>query len=291
MTINYRFNLKVIQSLAFTVITLLIVLQTAAWGTIGMAEWEISTPGGNKIGNSDGLHGNVRTAIYKDYSTIYVKNVQEYGFYTKAVIGKAEQGFFVFNEKTKETKFFRTKAQLCSKVKEQGLKLDFIYSFCQWIYYLIRYSFYFLMPFLILLSIHRQKQPKITFITHIDKLLQSKVFAMQLYGASSIFNFILLSLNRTNPKADFMNLIFIIPIEFVLLGFTFLILWLFTQLVLMLLGKVEEFCGNYNNSNRYFTSLLKVIIFLGVFMAGLSFTISAWEAPLASVQYFSCNFL
>jgi uncharacterized paraquat-inducible protein A len=146
-----------------------------------------------------------------------------------------------------------------------------------------------LIPFVILLGVHRQSQPETTFITHIDKLLKNQVFAMQLYGTSSIFNLVLLSLSMTNPNADFLSFMFFVTIGFVLLGFTLLILWLCTQLILKRLDKVEEFCGNY--LNRSFTSLLKVIIFLGVFVAGLSFTISAWEAPLANVRYFSCKFL
>lgn len=44
--------------------------QTPAWGTIGIAEWQTPTPGGNMIGNNDSLPSNTGTAIY--YPSIYI---------------------------------------------------------------------------------------------------------------------------------------------------------------------------------------------------------------------------
>jgi hypothetical protein len=227
MPIKYRLNLKVLRFLALTVITLLIFCQTPAWGTIGIAEWEISTPGGNKIGNNDGLPSNVHTAIYRDYSTIYVKSVQEYGFYEGVIIGKAEHSFFLFNEKTKEVNYFSTQEQLCSKVKAKGLKLSSIYSFSQWIYYFIRYSLYFLIPFIILFIIHQQRQQQVALPNQVKTILKNKAFAWQLYCASVGINFVLLFVFiMTNPKADFISFIFFFctyRIYFIKLYFVFFV--------------------------------------------------------------------
>lgn len=60
-----RIVLKPIQFLL--PIALICCLQVAAWATIGFAEWEVSTPGGNKIGKNDILPAEVKgVAIYND---------------------------------------------------------------------------------------------------------------------------------------------------------------------------------------------------------------------------------
>jgi hypothetical protein len=295
MAINYRFNLKVIRFITLTLIMLLLCFQSAAWATIGIAEWENSTPGGNKIGNNDGLRGNVHTAIYSDYSTVYVKNVQEYGFYTGAIVGKADQGFFLFNERTKEVNYFPNQEQLCSQVKEKNLQLSSIYSFHQWIYYFIRYSLYFLIPFVILFIIHYQRQLKSSFSTKIYTLLKSKSFGSQLYAASVGINFFLLVvITLINPNADFLTFIFIATLEFIILSFILMVLWLLAQAALKLVAEFYKIIQNISTLNQVFTNfltpLLQLSLFVGIFVVGLSLTFSTWEAPLVSIRYFSCHF-
>jgi hypothetical protein len=294
MPIKYRLNLKVLRFLALTVITLLIFCQTPAWGTIGIAEWEISTPGGNKIGNNDGLPSNVHTAIYRDYSTIYVKSVQEYGFYEGVIIGKAEKSFFWFNEKTKEVNYFSTQEQLCSKVKAKGLKLSSIYSFSQWLHYFIRYSLYFLIPFIILFTIHQRIQQQVALPNQVKTILKSPAFALQLYAASAGINFVLLFVfTLTNHNADFLSFMFLEPFGLILLSCILKFLWLLAQIALKLVSPIETFYIKSSALNRgvtiLLTSLLNFIIFVGIFVAGLSLTFSIWEAPFVSVRYFSCQ--
>jgi hypothetical protein len=295
MAINYRLKLKVIRFITLMFIMLLLCFQSAAWATIGIGEWENSTPGGNKIGNNDGLPSKVHTAIYKDYSTIYVKNVQEYGFYTGAIIGKADQGFFLFNERTKEVNYFPNQEQLCSKVKEKNLLLASIYSFYQLIYYFIRYSLYFLIPFIILFLIHYQRQQNSSLHTRVDTLLKNKMFGLQLYATSVGSNFVaLLAITLINPDADFLGFIIFAPLGLIVLNFILLVLWSITQVALKLIGVFYNAIQNINILNIIFinllTTLLKLILFVGIFVTGLSLTFSTWEAPLVSVKYFSCHF-
>ena len=78
---------------------IILCCQTPAWGTIGIAEWQTPTPGGNMIGNNDSLPSNTGTAIYYpsiyiDGSIIYMKYVHRYGFYEGAIIGEANEGVF-----------------------------------------------------------------------------------------------------------------------------------------------------------------------------------------------------
>lgn len=293
MAINYRFNLRVTRFIILIFIMLLLCCQSAALATIGIAEWENTTPGGNKIGNNDALPSNVRTAIYRDYSTIYVKNVEEYGFYTGAIVGKAEQGFFLFNEITKEVNYFPTQERLCSKVKEKNIKLASIYSFYQWSYYFIRYSLYFLISFIVVFIICHQTQQKSSLPTHVDTLLKSKSFGLQLYATSVGINFvILLFITLINPKEDFLGFIFLTPFAFIALSFIFLLLWIIAQVFLKLISIFFNLTKNSSILNIFLpnllTPLLKLILFVGIFVAGLSLTFSAWEAPFVSVRYFSC---
>jgi hypothetical protein len=65
------------------------------------------------------------------------------------------------------------------------------------------------------------------------------------------------------------------------------------QITLKLVVKIESFYIKSSALNRGFTilltSLLNFIIFVGIFVAGLSLTFSTWEAPFVSVRYFSCQ--
>ncbi len=176
---------------------IILCCQTPAWGTIGIAEWQTPTPGGNMIGNNDSLPSNTGTAIYYpsiyiDGSIIYVKYVHRYGFYEGAIIGEANEGVFWFDETTKSVRYFPSQVQLCETVAAKGLKfynnLTFFPGSHHYDYDVIRYALYFLVSFLIWLTMHYRLNRTISLPLRIDRTLKNRFFTLQLYSLTVCSN-------------------------------------------------------------------------------------------------------
>lgn len=288
-------KVKIRRFLSVLVIMIIFCCQSPAWGTIGIAEWESPTPGGNAIGNNDSLPPHTGTAIYHppldiDGSTVYVKNVHQYGFYEGAIIGEANQRFFWFDETTKAVQYFVNQTQLCSAVAAKGLKfnnnLTFFPGSYHYDYYVIRYSLYFLVPFLILLMIHCLIHRDLPLPFSIDRILKNKFFGLQLYGIAVCSNVAFIS-NLINGAETIILDVITAAIALAVVGIP---LWGLSQLSLLVFRPVPT--QQLSFPSRVFvtlTAFLKCLIFLGIFMTGLSLTIGKIEAPWTSIRYFSCS--
>ena len=103
----------------------------AAFATAGMAEWEITTPGGNRISHIDPLkerHGTCfrkadETAglVLDDPARIYVEELEWWQYYPGHVVGKGRGGLFVLDETTHAVRYLKTEAELGAEVGRQHL--------------------------------------------------------------------------------------------------------------------------------------------------------------------------
>lgn len=76
-----------IAALSFTVVP----------ATVGFAEWEVLTPGGNRISHIDGFkqrHGD----CLRSESRVWVSHLTRWRYYEGLIIGENAGGFFVFDE-------------------------------------------------------------------------------------------------------------------------------------------------------------------------------------------------
>lgn len=287
---------KIRYFLAFMFMITILCYQSPVWGTIGIAEWQSPTPGGNMIGNNDNLPSNTGTAIYRDStfmggSTVYVKNIHRYGFYEGAIIGETGNKFFLFDETKKTVQFFANQAQLCSIVKAQGLKfnntLTFFNGSHHYDYYVIKYSLYFLVPFLVLLIIHCIINRSIPLSLSVNRILKNKFFALQVYALSVCSNVAFIN-QRTNSSD---TIIFDLLVAAILLALIGTPLWFLGQLSLRLFSSVNSISPVFHVRFLTFPIIcLKWLIFLGILMIGLSLTIGKMEATWTSIKYFSCSF-
>jgi hypothetical protein len=87
-----------------------------AFATAGLAEWEIATPGGNRISHIDPLKERYGTCLRKadaqpgvvvdDPSRVYADQLEWWQYYPRYVLGKARQGWFIFEEATARIEYF-----------------------------------------------------------------------------------------------------------------------------------------------------------------------------------------
>lgn len=92
------------------------------FATAGLAEWEIKTPGGNLISHVDPHIATHGTCLRSDkLETIYVSRLEWWRYYRGAVAGKAERGFFLFDEANRAVRFFETREALAGTIRERRL--------------------------------------------------------------------------------------------------------------------------------------------------------------------------
>ncbi len=109
--------------------SLLTVLQSADCAArIGLAEWSIETPGKNFLANSD-LFTNQGICLHRpatggvlDNKAVCVSHIQWWMYYEGHVVGKAKKGLFIFDERSRETRYFEDQASLDGGMKQ--LKLE-----------------------------------------------------------------------------------------------------------------------------------------------------------------------
>lgn len=97
----------------------------AAWATVGMAEWAVTTPGTNVICHADPFitqHGTCLRPADKApgvvvADTVYVARIEWWQYFPGHVVGKAQKGFFVFNESSKTVVHSDTEAALKKQLK------------------------------------------------------------------------------------------------------------------------------------------------------------------------------
>ena len=94
-----------IRTLRAIVLTALVIVPCFA--TAGFAEWEIKTPGGNLISHVDPFIAANGTCLRSARpEKIYVAHLDWWRYYRNALVGKAKNGFFIFNETSHAVSFF-----------------------------------------------------------------------------------------------------------------------------------------------------------------------------------------
>jgi hypothetical protein len=97
---------------ALRAILLIALAVIPCFATAGLAEWEIRTPGGNLISHVDPLVAANGTCLRSARpETIYVAHLDWWRYYRNAVVGKAKNGFFIFNETSRTVSFFTSEAE------------------------------------------------------------------------------------------------------------------------------------------------------------------------------------
>jgi hypothetical protein len=102
---------------------------TPALATIGLAEWEVRTPGTNIICHSDPFIATHDTCLRPPddapgvtaSETIYVSHIEWWQYFKGYVVGKAKKGFFVFDETTRKVTHHETEALWQTRLKELSL--------------------------------------------------------------------------------------------------------------------------------------------------------------------------
>jgi hypothetical protein len=103
--------------------------QNPARATVGLAEWEVTTPGTNLVCHSDPFlseHGTclrpsdkVRGAPYS--GAVFVSHVEWWQYFPGYVAGQAKRGFFLFDEVKRLVAYHASEAALVADLKAKGL--------------------------------------------------------------------------------------------------------------------------------------------------------------------------
>jgi hypothetical protein len=103
----------------FALVTMLPALPALA--TAGLAEWTIVTPGGHLISHTDGWKETYGDCLRDDDGeTVFVSHLKRWRYYTERVIGEADVGYFVFDEKTERVERFARERELLDAAREFG---------------------------------------------------------------------------------------------------------------------------------------------------------------------------
>jgi hypothetical protein len=98
-----------------------------ALGVVGLAEWEMKTPGGHLISHADPLKARFGTCLRRleaggdGVAGIYVDHLEWWTFYQDYVVGKGRGGYFVFDELRGRVDFYSSEQDLVRQVQSLGL--------------------------------------------------------------------------------------------------------------------------------------------------------------------------
>ena len=116
-----------------TIVAVGVVLRRdrAVFATAGLAEWEITTPGGNQISHIDPLKERYGTClrqaddhpgvIIEDPRRIYVDHLEWWQYYPRHVVGQGSRGFFIFDESSRSVDYFKTEQDLTREIGNRHL--------------------------------------------------------------------------------------------------------------------------------------------------------------------------
>ncbi len=115
-------------------IGLLVLIQLASLqvadcaAQIGLAEWTIKTPGKNFVADSDlfadqgvCLHRPAKPGGVLDEKAICVSHIQWWMYSGNHIVGKAKKGFFIFDERSRETRYYDNQVDLDAGMTELKL--------------------------------------------------------------------------------------------------------------------------------------------------------------------------
>jgi hypothetical protein len=97
------------------VLVFLCLLPITASATVGLAEWEVDTPGGNHISHIDPWIAEHGTCL-RSGESIFVSHIDWWQLYKGKVVGHKPAGIFVFDERTKQVE------QLAASAVERSLR-------------------------------------------------------------------------------------------------------------------------------------------------------------------------
>ncbi|MBM0744944.1 hypothetical protein JOY44_25835 (plasmid) [Phormidium sp. CLA17] len=99
--------------------------------SIGLAEWQVSTPGGNLILHADGwkeTYGDCLKADDADvtlppsqHGQVYVSHLRRWQYYQGYIAGESQTGFFLFNEVSKQVTAFGNELALSQEIADKKL--------------------------------------------------------------------------------------------------------------------------------------------------------------------------
>lgn len=123
MKILHRFSLLITLPLWFCLVP------NQGVATIGLAEWEVYTPGGNVISHSDAWQdlcgdGDCLRADTSDLNSerlVFVTDLKRWRFYNGYVIGETKNEYFIFHEASQEIKKYRTEQQFLDALEKAKL--------------------------------------------------------------------------------------------------------------------------------------------------------------------------
>jgi hypothetical protein len=108
-----------------------LLTERRAFATAGLAEWEVATPGGNRISHIDPLKERYGTCLRKaddqpgmvldDPSRVYADQLEWWQYYPRHVLGKARQGWFIFDESTARLEYFKSEQDLTHDIDHRKL--------------------------------------------------------------------------------------------------------------------------------------------------------------------------
>ncbi len=123
MKLLHRFSLPITLTLC------LCLISNKGRATIGLAEWEVYTPGGNVISDSDSwrdLCGNgiclrADTSELNLERVVFISDLKRWRFYQDYMIGETKNEYFIFNELNKEIKKYSTENQFSDEIEKLNL--------------------------------------------------------------------------------------------------------------------------------------------------------------------------
>src|SRR2546425_3159525 len=87
-----------------------------ATGAVGLAEWEIETPGGHRISHVDPLKARFGTCLRRagDMADVYADHLEWWTYHPGHVVGKAAKGYFLFDERSRRIEYFPSEAAMAA---------------------------------------------------------------------------------------------------------------------------------------------------------------------------------
>ncbi len=100
------------------------VVEQQARATIGLAEWEISTPGGHHIAYIDPLKEKYGVSLRSktEADLIYVDQIQWWQYYPGLVVGVSAKRVFIFDEVTSRVDYFLSEVELEQELNRRQLQ-------------------------------------------------------------------------------------------------------------------------------------------------------------------------
>ncbi len=116
----------------FTILAALLPFTGPAYATAGIGEWSIYTPGGNVIRHEDGWKEEFGDCLTPDMEAasstgrikrgVYVDFLERWKYYPGFIIGRAKKGAFIFNETSKDVRYFESDEALNGEVAKLKMR-------------------------------------------------------------------------------------------------------------------------------------------------------------------------